>query len=261
LSSDTRGIRSRLALAFVCALAGILSSSLWIGGPAEAKKIRYASGPSPKVDTVLSVAEPSLEPIVRARGPRVPLTNLQLVTRVANVSFQQALEGAPLKSGSQVLLAPAESHPLNFVVEHAILRELGKRGVKATVRRSIIPDDSLAAVAGNPGDPVLEYQLASARITYLRLRGWLRVKIERQALVEGGATLRDPNTSVVLWTGDAAHNLVDAFPRGQVPLVEDARYTDLKGEVPTRGSGKFVEPVVVVAIVGGLIALFFQNRP
>ncbi len=241
------------------ALLGALLSA----GPADAKKIRYASGPKPAVDTVLSVAEPELEPIVRARGPRVPLTNLQLVTRVANLSIQKALASAPLDSGGHVVLAPAESHPLNFVVEHAILRVLGKRGVTATVRRSILPDDSLVAVAGSPGDPILEYQLASARVTYLRLRGWIwgRVKIERQALVEGGVTLRDPATSIVLWSGDATYNLVDAFPRGQISLVEDERYAELKSVMPTRSASKALEPAVVVAIVVGLIALFFQNRP
>lgn len=248
-------MRSWLTLAL---LGAVLSA-----GPADAKKIRYASGPKPSVDTVLSVAETDLEPIVRARGPRVPLTNLQMVTRVANLSYQKALASAPLDSGGHVVLAPAESHPLNFVVEHAILRVLGRRGVTVMVRRSILPDDSLAVVAGNPGDPILEYQLASARVTYLRLRGWLwgRVKIERQALVEGGVTMRDPATSIVLWSGDASHNLVDAFPRGQVSLVEDERYAELKSPVPTRSAGKALEPAVVVAIVGGLIALFFQNRP
>jgi hypothetical protein len=241
------------------ALLGLLLAA----GSAEAKKVRYASGPQPKVDTVLSVAEPQLEPIVRARGPRVALTNLQMVTTVANVSFQRALATAPLEKGQHVVLAPAESHPLNFVVEHAILRTLGQRGVTATVRRTILPDDSLSAIAGNPGHPVLEYQLASARVTYLRLRGWLpgRVKIERQALVEGALTMRDPATSTVLWAGDATHNLVDAFARNQLPLVEDERYTDLKSPVPTRSVGKALEPIVVVAIVGGLVALFFQNRP
>ena len=42
------------------------------------------------------------------------------------------------------------------------------------VRRSIVPDDSLAAIGTiGSGDPLLEYDLASARVTYLRLRGWL----------------------------------------------------------------------------------------
>ncbi|HYM81830.1 MAG TPA: hypothetical protein VEY91_10550 [Candidatus Limnocylindria bacterium] len=231
--------------------------------PAAAKTFRYEDGPKAPADTALAVAEAQLEPIVRSRGPRVPLTNLQLVNLVAKSGFEQGLRGAPLDSGSHVVLAPGESHPLNFVIEHAILRHLARRAVTATVRRSVIPDDSLMSVAGNPGDPLLEYQLASARVTYLRLRGWLpgRVKIERQALVEGALTLRDPRTGNVLWAGDANHNLVDAFPRGQLGLVEDARFAELKADVPTRSVDKALEPVVVVAIVAGLIALFFQNRP
>ncbi|HEY2955950.1 MAG TPA: hypothetical protein VGK89_11950 [Candidatus Eisenbacteria bacterium] len=232
---------------------------------AEAKKFRYASGPKPAVDTVLSVADVEVTPLVRARGPKVAATNLQLATLVANVAIERAMKSMPLDSGTHVLLAPAESHPLNFVVEHAVLRQLARRGISATIRRSILPDDSLLAVAGNPGDPVLEYQLASARVTYLRLVGGYilpsRTKVERQALVEGTLSLRDPAGSRVLWTGDASHNLVDVIPRGQLPLVEDERYSDLKGTVPERNLGKFTEPIVVVAVVSGLIALFFQNRP
>jgi hypothetical protein len=100
-------------------------------------------------------------------------------------------------------------------------------------------------------------------VTYLRLVGWLpgRVKIERQALIEGALTLRDPRSSLVLWTGQANYNLVDAFPKGQLSLVEDPRFTDLKTVAPTRNVEKVFEPVIVVAVVAGLVALFFQNRP
>jgi hypothetical protein len=228
----------------------------------EAKTYRYQGGPQPQPDTVLSVAVPSLEEVVRSRGPRVPLTNLQLLTLVSNSAFEHGLQGAPLEKGKTVVLAPAGSHPLGFVAEHSVLRELARRGVTAMVRRSPIPDDSLSA-AIDPDNPVLEYQLASARITYLRLRGWLpgRVKIERQALVEARLTLRSPQRGTVLWTGDAVHNLVDAFPRNQWILGEDTRYEGLKSEPPGRTVDKVVEPVIVVAIVAGLIALFFQNRP
>ena len=46
-------------------------------------------------------------------------------------------------------------------------------------------------------------------------------------------------------------------------LVVDRGITlsDLKGVVPERNMGKFVEPVLVVAVIAGLIVLFFQNRP
>jgi len=243
--------------------AATLLLLLLIGPPAEAKKFRYAAGPKAPADTIYSVAESELEPIIRERGPRVPATNLDVVTLVANRAFERALQNAPLAPGGHFVVAPAGSHPLNFIVEHALLRFFGQRGLIALVRRSTIADDSLVAVAGNPGDPVLEYQLATARITYLRLRGWLpgRVKIERQALVQGSLTLRDPATARVLWVGDAASNLVDAFPRSQLPLVEDQRFSDLRSPIPTRNADKVFEPVLVVAVVAGLVALFFQNRP
>ena len=231
-------------------------------GTAAAKTFRYGGGPQAPADTALSVAVPELEPIVRARGPRVPLTNLQLVSVVARAAIEKGFQDAPLAGITGVVIAPAADHPLNFVAEYAVLRQLSKRGVTAVVRRAPISDDSLVAVS-NPGQPLLEYQLASARITYIRLTGWLpgRVKIERQALVEARLTLRDPAASTVRWTGEASHALIDAFPRGQVSLVEDPRYTDLKAEVPGRSIDKVIEPVIVVAIVAGLVALFFQNRP
>lgn len=236
-------------------------ATVWVG-PAGARTFRYDGGPQAPADTTLSVAVPELEPIVRARGPKVPLTNLQLVSLVARTAFEKGLEGVPLSSDGQVVLAPAADHPLNFVAEHAVLRQLARRGVTTVVRRTVIVDDSLVA-ASHPGQPVLEYQVASARVTYIRLRGWLpgRVKIERQALVEARLTLRDPAASTVRWTGEASQALVDAFPRGQVSLVEDSRYQDLKSEVPGRSVDKAIEPVIVVVIVSGLVALFFQNRP
>ena len=232
---------------------------------AQAKDFRYASGPKPKADTVLSVAEEEVTPVVRSRGPKVAATNLQLATLVAKAAVERAMRSIPLDSGTRIVLAPGQSHPLNFVMEHAVLRQLSRRGIGASVRRSIVPDDSLASIAASFGDPLLEYQLASARITYLRLLGGYllpgRTKIERQALVEGTLTLRDPASSRVLWTVDATHNLVDEIPRGQISRVEDERFTDLRGAVPERNFGRYVEPVIVVAVVGGLIVLFFQNRP
>ena len=245
-------------------LAAALVGLLVFGSPAEAKKFKYAAGPKPGVDTAFTTTEAEVTPIVRPRGPRVPATNLQVVTLVANTAFSRALQAAPIDTGAHVVLAPAESHPLNFVVEQALLEELARRGVTATVRRTILADDSLATYSPT-GDPLLEYQLATARVSYLRLVGWLpfsgRVKIERQSLVEGALTLRDPRSANVLWSSGASYNLLDAFRSDRVSLVEDERHSDLKGTVPTRNVGKVFEPLTVIAVVAGLAALFFQNRP
>ncbi len=230
---------------------------------AEAKKFRYASGPKPPADSTLSVANPYLEPVVRAVGPRVPYTNLQLTAIVADSAAARTVGKLPLDAGSHVVLAPAHEHTLNFVLEHAMLTALTRRGVSVTVRHSPVPDDSVSALYANPGDPLVEYTLGSAKTSYLRLVGWLpgRVKIERQSLVQGSVALRDPTTSRVLWSGDLAQNFIDRFPKGQSAIVEDGHYAELKDEVPTRNIDKVAEPVIVVGIISGLIALFFQNRP
>lgn len=245
-------------------LPAVLAVGLLVAPAAHAKKFRYSSGPRAATDTTLSVAQTSLDPVVRERGPVVAPTNLELVSMAANAAIEKALAAAPLDSGGHVVLAPAESHPLNFVVEHATLRALTRRGVSTTVRRSIVPDDSLGALSAG-GDPLLEYQLATARVTYLRMVGGYllpsRVKVERQALVAGGLTLRDPSSSRVLWLSDAGHNFLDRFPRDQLQRVEDGRYTDLKADLPERNFGRVIEPVVVAAVVTGLVVLFFQNRP
>lgn len=243
----------------------LLSLLLLVAVPAEAKKFRYAEGPKPPADTAYSVATVTLDPVVRNRGPRVAATNLQVIQLVANAAIERAILSVPLDSGTHVTLAPSESHPLNFVMERAMLRELSKRRISATVRRTLVPDDSLGQLATAERDPLLEYQLASARITYLRLVGGYvlpsRTKLERQGLVEGGLVLRDPGTARVLWTSDASANIVDRIPRQQLKQVEDERFSDLKSEVPERNLGRYAEPLVVVGVVGGLVVLFFQNRP
>jgi len=231
---------------------------------ADAKRFRYSSGPRPPAaDSALSVASPYLEPVVRSSGPRVPYTNLQLASFVADSASTHLMAHSPLESGTHVVVLPARDHPLNFVLEHALVNDLTHRGMSVTVRRTPVSDDSMSVLYGHSGDPLVEYSLGSARTTYLRLVGWLpgRVKIERQSLVQGTVSLRDPATARVIWSGDLAQNFVDRFSRSQVDLVEDSHFPDLKDNVPSRNLDKMAEPVIVVGIVGGLVALFFQNRP
>lgn len=231
--------------------------------PVHAKTFRYANGPKPPADSALAVANNYFEPVVASRGPRVPYTNLQMAQFVADSAVARTFSTAVIEAGAGAVVAPARDNPLNFVVEHAILKALAQRGVNVTVRRSVIPDDSLRVLYGAGGDPVVEYSLGTAKVTYLRFVGFLpgRVKIERQALVTGTITMRDPNTARLLWTGDVGYNFVDRFNRGQVALVEEERYPDLKADLPQRNIEKVFEPVLVLGVIGGLVALFFANRP
>src|SRR5205085_4786766 len=128
-------------------------------------KFRYSSGPKAPADSTLSVANSYLEPVVKSgRGPRVPYTNLQLMQFVADTAVSRALASAVVDSGTHAVLAPAREHPLNFVLEHSLLKALSRRGCDVTVRHSPIADDSLRSLFGRPGDPVIEYTLGSAKV-------------------------------------------------------------------------------------------------
>jgi hypothetical protein len=229
---------------------------------ASAKTFRYASGPKAQTDS-MAIAEAEAELVVASRKRRQAPTNMSLLLLVAKDGIGKALQGAPLVAGAHVVLAPSGDHSLNFVAEYAMLRNLSDRKVAITVRRGPVPDDSMMVLAGNPGGMLLEYQLATARVTYLGLRGMLpgRTKVERQATFQATLTMRDPATGSVTWLGQADHNLIDLFPRSQQQLVEDPRYSELQTPVPQRAWQNLVEPAIVVAIVGGLVLLFFQNRP
>ena len=95
---------------------------IFMAPAAEARKFRYAEGPQVPRDTTYSVAQVTIDPVVGNRGMRVAATNLQIIGLVANAAVERALRTVPLDSGSHVILAPAESHPLNFMVEHEIGR-------------------------------------------------------------------------------------------------------------------------------------------
>jgi hypothetical protein len=246
-----------------CTIVAVLALGLLLGAsPAAAKKYKYATGPKPQTDS-LQVAEANPELVTASKKRREAPTNLAMLLLVAHQSVAKALGPAPLQPGAQVVLAPSGAHTMNFVLEYALLQEMSNRKIVTTVRRSPVPDDSVLALAATPGTTLLEYQLATARVTYLGLRGFLpgRTKVERQATVQASLTLRDPQGGQVVWVGPVDGNLIDLFPRSQQQLVEDARYPELQTPVPNRAWQSLVEPVVVVAIVAGLIALFFQNRP
>jgi hypothetical protein len=241
---------------------GTALAALLIAAPAAAKTFRYSTGPKPTADTLGWEAQSDLEPLMKSQHPRVPMTNLQLTGLVADTAFARAMRPMPVESGVRIVLAPSDAHPMNPLIERVLLRQLARRGITAVVRRTVIPDDSLRAVATD-GEPVLEYSVTTARVTYLRLVGMLpgRVKIERQALVEGGLVLRNSVNSTVTWSTDASFNLVDRFPRASLSQVEDERFTELKSTPPDRNAEKVIEPIIVIAVIAGLVALFFQNRP
>lgn len=82
---------------------------------------------------------------------------------------------------------------------------------------------------------------------------------ERLTTMRASATWRDPKTGEVFLAKSASASVTDIVPKGDVAYATGgSRVFDVP--VP-RGNGvRFVEPLIVVGVVAGLVVLFYSNR-
>lgn len=180
------------------------------------------------------------------------LTNMDLVVDTVEQAVEQALgqlEAQALARDQLLLVAPQGKHAATWLVDHLLAEGLLARGFAVTL-------DSTAAP---PGTPRLSY-----RILDLGLTG--------RAKLWGGQFQRESRVSLVLqlsgsakgapldWQGEVAGHLADSVPKDRLPVLQDAAFDFAKIETQRQSWGKFVEPVIVSAVLGGLIHLFFSNR-
>jgi len=112
--------------------------------------------------------------------------------------------------------------------------------------------------------PLLTYQVEEARVDYPRLfRTGLfgGLHVERRALSRLSAQLLRPHSRAVYWVGAADTSVADHVARSEITLLEDASRPETRGTVPQQSWQKVIEPVLVVALVAGLVSLFYTNRP
>lgn len=112
--------------------------------------------------------------------------------------------------------------------------------------------------------PVLRLRVEEARVDYPRLyRSGLfgGLHVERRALSRLSARLLRPESRAVYWVGVADTALADNVAKSEVRVLEDPSRPETRGTVPTQSWQKVVEPVLVVALIAGLVTLFYTNRP
>ncbi len=181
-------------------------------------------------------------------GAADPLvTHLDQVVGVAQEAVDQALSRAPAQlapGGGAVVLVADTPNNANWVVEHVLTERLLGRGLPVTT------DTTLGS------GPRLTY-----RVLELRLTGQSRVVgslIDRQ--VRLSLALRLSHGDSLQWQDEAAAVRRDRVPRASLDLLSNGLYPFTKLELEERSFGRFVEPVIVSTVLGGLIYLFFANR-
>jgi hypothetical protein len=137
--------------------------------------------------------------------------------------------------------------------------------------------DSLAALAGPAaasaprglpaaavGLPLLSYRVAEGRVDYVRsFRSGIfgAERLERRATARVTLKLRAPGDDAVRWSASADTSFGDVVAKADIGALEDRLRPETRPIAPQSNLKKIVEPALVVALIAGLVALFYQNRP
>jgi hypothetical protein len=116
--------------------------------------------------------------------------------------------------------------------------------------------------SGGSSDPVqLQLQVDGAAVTYVRRLGKFPFGTkgyERLSAMRAVATLLDAATGEVFWSRSASRSLTDVVPKGSVAYAASGSGR-LNPPVP-KGGTRWLEPLIVVGVVAGLVVLFYSNR-
>jgi hypothetical protein len=230
----------------------------------------------------------------RAGADPAPVAkDIEFLGTAAREAVESALADVPLDDGAFVILRPAGEHRGNWFIEESLIEALRSRGVSVRLGAAVLPasGDSAAAAGTAGGGPATPLGLAEAsettgadiggapsgpttlefRVLEISLQyaggerrffvGSRRVDREAYALLRA-RLLRGSTMPEALWVGTGESRLKDRIRGEQMREVagDPSNYPCPFPVLKPRGIGRLVEPVVVTAIVSGLVYLFYTNQ-
>lgn len=217
-------------------------------------------------------------------------TNLGVLEAAVRKAVQRALEDSIEVHFSTVWLSSENTHDANELVEEVLLEELTRRGVH--VRRGVSDSIRYEARVSLAGDSVssaedslspakwissaedsvstpddvpmaLSYRIQYVGIEYMghrRKRIWGEKWEDRLARAELALQLVDRSDGRVVAFQEVKGQVQDQFPRRFLDYVESTDYTFALSTLNTQSWTRFLEPIIVSAVVGGLVYLFYSSR-
>ncbi len=178
-------------------------------------------------------------------------TNMDLLVETVASAVDESLARIemPDDAATAPLLVVAQSkHDANWMVEHLLANRLLTRGFSVTL-------DSTAA---QPTSMRLSYRVLDLGVSaHSGLRG---SEVSRQGRVTLALRLSDERDDVVHWQDEITRTQRDQIPKKQLAILQHDQFKFAKTELEEQTWSKFVEPVIVSTVLGGLIYLFFSNR-
>lgn len=178
-------------------------------------------------------------------------TNMDLLVETVGSAVDESLARLemPADAAMAPLLVVAQSkHDANWMVEHLLANRLLTRGFSVTL-------DSTAA---QPASLRLSYRVLDLGVAaHSGLRG---SQVRRQGRVTLALRLSDERDNVIHWQDEITRTQRDRIPKKQLAMLQHDQFKFAETELEEQTWSKFVEPVIVTAVLGGLIQLFFSNR-
>jgi len=234
--------------------------------------LRFAAGAALAAACVACAASPA--------GAR-SVTNSELVGQALHAAADSLLSGLPAVKQAHLVVLPANGQEPQWGVENELAGRLAGVVARVTFHGALgdtttgpAPADTGAAqqarprasvVDHRPIDPeaaLLEYRVATLGVTYTdvhKARIFGASEVERSAQVSLAARLLGPDGRM-LWSGRAVSVSRDRVPQDDLPEVEDNLYSFARPTLPSADITRILEPAIVVALVSGLVFLFYTNR-
>ncbi len=180
-------------------------------------------------------------------------TNLELTQRALEQAVGPALDRLPSLEPRRVLLQEEGQSEGGWMVEKTLAKHLKKRGWEVVLAEPPASPDAGGAVS---------YRVINLGVIYGRRhrKGVLgKSLVERQARAEVSILLTRLPTGEVLWVDEVRGEARDEVPEDELEVLKAKSFT-LNPEELKEERRSLLEPLLVTALVGVLIYLFYSTK-
>ncbi len=180
-------------------------------------------------------------------------TNMDMVVATIEEAADRALAametpGDPATWESPVLIRAQAEHDANWLVDHILAERLLARGFEVSLDTTLVQQKDI--------------QL-SYRVIDLGIRGTtglLSDKLQRQSHLTLSLRLTQTGDETLYWQTEETVFQSNHAPKAKLDFLQTTPFKFAETNLEEKSWGKFVEPIIVSAVLGGLVSLFFSNR-
>ncbi|MCK4272166.1 hypothetical protein KAX22_05925 [bacterium] len=196
-------------------------------------------------------------PAKEANPAAVP-TNLGLLRLAVEEAIDELCDRLPLHEPKVLYLHSESIAPGNWLVELALIQSLQRRDC-----RVLLPDSSASTSHAICSDgQFLRYRVADLDLVYpaSRRKHLFGPRMVKRQVHLHLIFLLSKKDGEVLWAGEAQRTSGDWIPAKELAAVQRESVPFISPRLKTDGWGRFAEPALLTAAVGGLIYLFYNSQ-